>query len=100
MIQIFLAVLATYRIASMLATEEGAFGIFAAIRERIDPEQTTWLGRGLNCPLCIGFWVALAFAAILTCPALPDFIFWRDLMLNWFAIAGGQALLYQAIERG
>lgn len=82
----------------MLTMEEGAFSIFAKVRERIDPQQTTWIGRGINCPFCVGFWIALAIAAMLTCPDLPDALFWRDLVLNWLAIAGGQAALHLLIE--
>ncbi len=96
MIDIILAVLATYRIALMLATEEGAFGIFNLIRARIDPEQNTWVGRGLNCPLCIGFWIAGLFALLI---AHQDATVHRsEFVLIWFAIAGGQVLLQKASE--
>ena len=87
-LEIALSILATYRIALMFSTEEGAFGIFDKVRERFDPKQETWLGRGLNCPLCIGFWIALVFALFLPNP-----------LLSWFAVAGGQVLLQKWTER-
>ena len=93
MIELALAILATYRVALMLATEEGAFGLFVFVREHIDPEQTTWLGRGLNCPLCIGFWLALA------CACLLPFVSWQMFVLNWLGIAGGAVLLIKWSER-
>lgn len=96
MIETIFAVLATYRVARMLALEEGAFGIFATIRERFDPQQETWLGRGLNCPLCIGFWVALVFALLL---AHQNTTMGRsETLLAWFAIAGGQTALHLLIR--
>lgn len=89
---ILLAILATYRLALMLATEEGAFSIFEWIRSHIDFQQTSWVGRGLNCPLCVGFWLALVFAALITSS-------WQMFLLTWFAIAGGQVLLQKWTER-
>ena len=95
MLEIVLAILATYRVASMLATEEGAFGIFQSIRERIDPQQETWLGRGINCPLCIGFWVALVLALLLMRRfGLGE----TDTLFVWLGVAGGAALLHRWID--
>lgn len=91
---IVLAILAAYRVAHMLALEEGPLSIFAEIRARLDPEQKTWLGRGVSCPLCIGFWVAGAIALVLI-PAAN----WQGLLLNWLAIAGGQTVLYLWLEQ-
>lgn len=52
--------LASYRVARMLALETGPFGLFAGVRSRFDPKQETWIGKGLNCPYCIGMWASLA----------------------------------------
>jgi hypothetical protein len=98
-----LAVLATYRIARMLAMEEGPFGLFDRVRARIDPDQETWLGRGLNCPLCIGFWVALLFTVLLWYQS-GLLIGWTlvhhsEFLLVWFALAGAQELAHLWAER-
>lgn len=93
MIEFILAVFAAYRIAHMLATEEGAFSLFVRIRERFDPEQTTWVGRGLNCALCIGFWTALVIALLI------PFATWQEFILHWLGIAGAQAALHLWLER-
>lgn len=77
----------------MLAMEEGPLGIFDAVRVRLDPEQKTWLGRGLNCPLCVGFWVSLVVSAVL----LP-WSGWQLLLLYWFGVAGGMAVLHLWLE--
>lgn len=55
----FVAALAAYRVARMLATETGPFALFARIRRHIDPDQKTWIGVGLNCPYCHGVWSSL-----------------------------------------
>ena len=93
MIELILAILATYRVARMLAFEEGAFGIFARVRGRIDPEQATWLGRGLNCDKCIGFWVSLIIACLL------PFVSWQMLIINWLGIAGAAIAFGLIMER-
>lgn len=56
--------LAVYRISRMIALEEGPFGLFVSLRERVDPFQHSWLGRGLNCPLCISFWAGIGVAVV------------------------------------
>lgn len=92
---VLLAVFATYRVARMLALEEGPFGLFDAARVRLDPEQKTWLGRGVNCPLCIGFYAAFVVAALL----LP-LTNWQAFVLAWLGIAGGMTVLYIWLENG
>lgn len=96
MLNLILAVLATYRLALMIATEEGAFGVFAFIRGRIDPDQETWIGRGLNCPLCIGFWVALGITLLLA-HHFP--MSETEIVLHWLGIAGGAVVLHKWLER-
>lgn len=80
------ATLATYRLSMALTEEEGPFSIFRAWRGAIDPDQTTWLGRGVNCLLCVSFWVALPFAALIEGDP------WR-IPLVWWAIAGSVVLI-------
>lgn len=83
-VTLLLAALATYRLARMVATEEGPFGVFVALRGRLDPDQRTWIGRGLNCPLCVGFWAApLALGLLWLWPPLA----W------WLGCAGAATLL-------
>jgi len=59
-----MATLAAYRISYLIAREEGPFGVLAWLRGKIDPDQKTWVGRGVNCTLCISFWLALPAALI------------------------------------
>jgi hypothetical protein len=90
-----LAVFATYRVARILAMEDGPADVFQRIRERIDPtgEQKTSLARGVNCPLCVGVYVAFLMAC------LVPFQSWQMFVLAWFGIAGAQTLLHLGAER-
>lgn len=54
--------LAAWRVAHMVAREEGPAALFERLRETTDDDTT--LGRGLRCPLCVGFWAALLLAAL------------------------------------
>lgn len=95
MILYLLAVLAVYRLARMIATEEGPLALFERTRARLGGnDQADWLGRGIACPLCVGFWVSLVVSLLL----LP-FSSWNGLVLNWLGIAGGAAALQMWLER-
>lgn len=56
--------LAAYRVTHMIVREEGPGGVFEKIRGKIDPNQKTWIGRGLNCPLCVSFWITGLFSLL------------------------------------
>ena len=75
-LELALITLATYRLALMLSTEAGAFGVFDKFRSLVakhfpgkpiltDSPVTSgkyyrqhWLTEGVNCPLCVGFWLS------------------------------------------
>lgn len=61
-----IAALATYRVASMVAEEEGPFSLFLKLRtkaaQRNIPSEKNWIARGVRCPLCVSFWVGWVFA--------------------------------------
>jgi hypothetical protein len=86
LVALTLAALAVYRLARMISSEEGPGAIFTKLRGRFDPDQQTWIGRGLNCQLCVGFWLALPIA-FLVAPLDPS------LLLAWWGIAGAAALI-------
>ena len=84
-----------YRIARMIAMEDGAFYIFIRFRIWIGrkfkgkDETQHWIESGMNCPLCIGFWTALLVSSLL----FQTINIWQ-----WLAIAGISAFL-QRMER-
>ena len=69
-----LAALTVYRISRMITDEEGPFAVFSRVRGLAQPD--TWIGRGLECIMCVSVWVALPIALyiggdwLLTWPAL------------------------------
>lgn len=82
-----LGALATYRIARMIADEDGPADLFASLRGAVDSDQRTWVGRGLNCPLCVSVWVALVLAMPLG---------GRQWVLWWLALSGAATWLYKS----
>lgn len=83
------AILAAYRVAVLIAREEGPFSMFATIRGKVDPNQATWLGRGLNCAACVSFWTSLL--VVLAVLYLPAEIVTP--LILWLAVACGALLL-------
>lgn len=57
---LLLASLAVYRLSRMISDEEGPFALFTKLRS-LAP-QGTWVQRGVECILCLSFWVALPAA--------------------------------------
>lgn len=94
-LRILLAVFATYRLASMVSSEEGPFSIFDKLRASLgaydygkNGRPDTNLGRGISCPLCTGVYLS---AALLLVVFLPSTI--GDLLLTWLGVSGAQTFL-------
>lgn len=73
-----IASLATYRIADIIADEEGPAAIFAKLRKSVPPGNPK---RGISCPYCVGVWVAGLLTAWLwhlgqvPLPMVPVYLF-------------------------
>lgn len=89
---IIIAILATYRLTGALVGERGPFDVFLKLRGAVDPDQKTWLGQGINCVLCVSFWLALLAALGITLLGYADPWAWP---LTWLGIAGGAVLLFK-----
>lgn len=85
-----LAALATFRVSRMVALEEGPFSIFTKLRGRFP--QTGWVGRGLACPMCISFWVALVFAPLVVQPFQPGLY-----IVVFLALSGAAVIIYRLV---
>jgi hypothetical protein len=82
-VDLLVAAFAVYRLSYAIAVEEGPFRAFARARHWLGGDvQTTWIGRGVACPLCVSFWLA-ALAALIVDPTV----------LAWLGIAGMAALI-------
>lgn len=97
MIDFVLAALVVYRLARLLALEEGPGGVILKLRAACggydlgpDGQPRTNLGRGINCPHCIGVWLALPAGIWL------GGVEWHSLVY-WLALAGAQSFLQSLI---
>lgn len=86
---IVLATLATYRIARMIAMEDGPLDVFSLMREKIG--QATWVGRGLHCVLCISAWLSWLVVLLLPLGSLSEYI------LTALGIAGAVVIIHKVI---
>lgn len=85
MVILILAALATYRLSRMISNEEGPFMLFTKLRGLIP--TTHWIGRGLECILCVSVWVALPLAL---------YVDWSwTAPLTWLALSGITTLLWK-----
>lgn len=102
-LRLILAILTCYRIARMIAMDDGPGYIFESVRNwaqgKADKEKDPagkWhnLSEGLNCPFCAGVWVSLPLLALLI---------WPTVVGDWFmvlvAISGAQAFM-QTQDKG
>lgn len=89
------AVLASYRIAHAIAREEGPRSVFANIRGRLDPNQETWLGRGITCAACVSVWTSLVIVLMIL--YLPEVV--TAPIMFWLAVAGGGLILNKVMSK-
>ncbi len=93
-----LAALACYRLAQLMALDDGPGDIFRELRLWAgcheygpDGRPKTGLGRLLGCPYCVGVWLALPCAALALRPCPLG-----DIALAILGLAGAQAWLQGA----
>lgn len=105
-IRIILAIFTSYRLASLIALEEGPYigwpytpyqiGIFQILRieagaydrDEETEEGKSNLARGLACPLCVGVYISFIVAFLFIFPTTVG-----DFFLLWMGIAGAQTFL-------
>lgn len=95
-----LLTLACYRVAYLIAVEDGPLDLARGLRAWADrafpPAEAEpgyyrdhWVVRGFNCPLCVSFWAAPAVLALGY--ALPALVW-------WLAVAGAVLVLHRWLE--
>ncbi len=64
--------LAVYRLSYLITLEEGPFSLAARFREWVESQGwPVWVHEGVNCPLCVSFWLGgLGAAYLMVDPAL------------------------------
>lgn len=81
--------LGAYRLARIITMEDGPFDLAVKFREWVYTrfDENHWINRGLSCPYCVSFWLALLLALLA----------WQSpqmTILLWLGAAGGSALLF------
>lgn len=90
-----LAALGAYRLARMVAEEDGPAFVFKRLRGRFSDDKRSF-DLGLHCVYCLSFWTALLFTLQLVwMGALP----WASVPLWWFGIAGAAIKIHEYWKR-
>lgn len=82
-LQLLCAVLATWRLAHLLAHEDGPFDFVVKLRQRAG--ASLW-GQWMDCSYCSSFYLAAPFAFWPALDGVSRFVF-------WLATAGGACVL-------
>jgi hypothetical protein len=88
--QFVVAVLATWRIAHLVAREDGPFDVVVRLRKRAGNGV---LGQLMDCPHCVGIWVAMPCAWWMA--RSPG-----EWLVVWLGISGGASLAQRIIDNG
>lgn len=93
----FLLILATYRLSRLISVDLGPFDCFEKVRlffGKRASKNIVWktLADLVHCQFCTGIWIALVLVLIFT----NEYPWW----LNWFSVAGGQAVISDFVMRG
>jgi hypothetical protein len=83
-----LAVLATWRVTHLLASEDGPGDLVVRFRAALGE---TWAGKLLDCFYCLSLWIAAPAALFVS----GD---WAERFLSWPAVSGGACLLERAFK--
>jgi hypothetical protein len=85
-----LGALATWRLAHLVAEEDGPADVVVRLRRRAGDGD---LGAAMDCLYCLSIWIALPLAAMVA-PSR------RDGVLTWLALAGAACVLERATAPG
>jgi hypothetical protein len=91
-LEIGVAILACYRLAQLVALDEGPYKVFARFRAELGRRAASgsafWENSAelMHCPFCLGLWFAAPLAVWVGGSVV-------DIIIIWLAIAGGQAFL-------
>lgn len=99
-LRLILCVLASFRIAQLIALDDGPIYIFDAIRRLFGRMAAgeyhsfkTSLADLFHCPYCVGIWSSALMIVLLVYPTVVG-----DIILLWLGISGAQAWLQGIVE--
>lgn len=84
-----LCTLAVWRIAHLLAHEDGPFDMVFKLRSKVGQG---FFGTLLDCFLCLSLWIAAPFAFLVATA-------WIDRVLAWLALSGAASILFLFTDR-
>ncbi|MGA2247445.1 MAG: hypothetical protein ABSH48_20845 [Verrucomicrobiota bacterium] len=88
-LRFILAVLVTWRVTHLLASEDGPADLIVRFRARLGDGLA---GRLMDCFECLSLWIAAAAALYITQKPL-------DWLFAWLAVSGAACLLDQAVQK-
>lgn len=83
LLELFLAILAVWRLTHLFYAEDGPFDLFARLRGFAG---TSFFGKLLDCFYCLSLWVAAPFALVLERA-------WCERALLWLALSAAAILI-------
>lgn len=95
-LRLIVASLGVYRVAHMLAREDGPFDVFLIWRDSLTGRygKDHWLSKGFSCVLCLSFWGSLVgMVWAVWCRWLL-----LDFLAGWLAVAGLVLVFHQFAE--
>ncbi len=84
-----LCTLAVWRVAHLLACEDGPFDVVVRLRKFAGQ---SFFGTLLDCFYCLSLWIAVPFAFILSAD-------WTAGIVTWLALSGAASLLFKMTDR-
>ena len=84
-----LCALAVWRIAHLLAHEDGPFDMIVTLRSKAGQG---FLGSLLDCFLCLTLWIAIPFVFLLGAD-------WISRVVTWLALSGAASILFMFSDR-
>lgn len=84
-----LCTLAVWRVAHLLAREDGPFDVVFKLRRRVGE---SFLGRLLDCFFCLSLWIAVPFAFLLGTA-------WITRTVTWLALSGAASIVFTLTDR-
>lgn len=90
---VILAAFATYYTALIIAEEDGPFGFFDKLRQRLN---AGYLGKGIRCVVCVSAYTGCFWAIVLSLFGYVDVWLWP---LVGFGLAGASVLISRVWKR-
>lgn len=84
-----LSVLAVWRVAHLLACEDGPFDLVFRLRKAAG---NGFFGNLLDCFYCLSLWIAVPFVMLLCAD-------WTSGCITWLALSGAASFLFKVTER-